>query len=56
MPVCWGKQLIGVISLYATDPFVPEDEQVCRDAVAEIVDSANQEISARAPVLAAAAH
>jgi hypothetical protein len=52
MPVCWGKQLIGVLALYSATPFSPEDEQSCRAMVDEIIASADASVNIAQPVLA----
>jgi putative nucleotidyltransferase with HDIG domain len=52
MPVCWGKQLIGVLALYSAAPFSPDDEQTCRMMVDEIVASADPSANVAPPVLA----
>jgi hypothetical protein len=52
MPICWGKQLIGVLSIYGSSPFSPDDEQVCREMVDEIIASADPAVVMTQPVLA----
>jgi len=38
VPVSSGGQLIGVISLYSSNPFTPDDERACRDMLNEIIE------------------
>jgi hypothetical protein len=40
VPVVAGGELIGVLSLYASNPFTPEDEQACHVMVNDIIDAA----------------
>jgi GAF domain-containing protein len=52
IPVCWGKQLIGVLSLYSCTLFSADDERVCRLMTEEIVAAAESTQNLRQPVLA----
>ncbi len=39
VPVLSRDQLVGVLSLYSSDPFTPDDERRCRRMATEIVDA-----------------
>lgn len=41
VPVVTGSQLIGVVSLYSSKPFSPDDERTCRSMISEIVDASH---------------
>jgi len=52
VPVSVDTLLIGVVSLYSSHPFTPDDERICRDMVSEIVEGSRTCIAAVRPTFA----
>ena len=51
VPVTSGVQLIGVLSLYSSSPFTPNDERLCKARVSELVDAVEHDREAPPPAL-----
>jgi len=49
VPVSNGAQLVGVISLYSSNPFTPEDERACCDMVNEIIEGSRSCLDSPGP-------